>query len=98
MAQLFRSPPARFLLRLSDAIYAHRGWFLYPQLALFAVCVFYTVKKLEFLTDRSALVGAEKEYHRIYQQYRKEFPVEDDIVVVVEGENPEKNRQFLERL
>src|SRR6185295_1847635 len=92
------SPAARLLLWLSEAVYAHRAWFLWPQLALAVACIWFTIARLEFKTDRSSLVGGEKEYHRIFLQFRKEFPVEDDMVAVVESEQMEKNRQFVERL
>jgi predicted RND superfamily exporter protein len=93
-----RSTGARFLKSLSDAIYAHRGWFLWPHVILTPLCIVFTIAKLEFHTERSDLVGGEKEYHRIFLQFRKEFPVEDEIVVVAESEQMEKNRQFVERL
>jgi hopanoid biosynthesis associated RND transporter like protein HpnN len=98
MATPPRSLTARVLHWLSDAIYAHRAWFLYPQIALAVLCVFYTVYNLEFLTSRNVLVGAEKEYHRIFLEFKKEFPVQDELVVVVESTDMERNRQFVERL
>ena len=88
----------RALLWLSDAVYRHRGWFGWPHLVLSVLSIWYTVANLEFHTNRSDLVGGEKEYHKIYLDFRKEFPVEDDLVVVVESEQMEKNRQFVERL
>ena len=88
----------RCLRWLATAVYHHRRWFLYPQLALMVIGILYTWQKLEFHTNRNALVGGEKEYHRIFLEYKKEFPVEDDLVVVVESEFMEKNRQFVERL
>src|SRR5438876_3797050 len=93
-----RSVTARVLFWLADALYNHRRWFFYPQLLLMTLAVYYTVTHLEFLTSRDALVGGEKEYHRIFLHYKEEFPVQDDLVVVVESENTEKNRQFVERL
>ncbi len=93
-----RSVTSRVLFWLSEALYNHRPWFLYPQILLAAVCIVYTVEKLEFLTSRDALVGGEKKYHRDYLRFKEEFPVQDDLVVVVESENTEKNRQFVERL
>jgi hypothetical protein len=92
------TPAARALLWLSDAVYHHRAWFGWPHLVLGLLSIWYTIAKLEFHTNRSDLVGGEKEYHRIYLDFRKEFPVEDDLVVVVESELMEKNRQFVERL
>src|SRR2546423_12962125 len=93
-----RSVTSRALFWLADALYNHRRWFFYPQLLLMVLSVYYTVTNLQFLTSRDALVGGDKEYHRIFLQYKKEFPVQDDLVVIVESENTEKNRQFVERL
>ncbi|HKQ40440.1 MAG TPA: MMPL family transporter [Verrucomicrobiae bacterium] len=98
MATPSRSLTARVLHWLSDTIYAHPRLFLWPQVILALLCVIYTVVKLDFLTSRNDLVGAEKAYHRIYLEFRKEFPVQDELVVVVESLDMERNRQFVERL
>jgi hopanoid biosynthesis associated RND transporter like protein HpnN len=98
MASSKSSLAVRFLKWLSDAICEHRGWFFWPHVVLTPVCILFTVLKLEFHRERSDLVGGDKEYHRIFLQFRKEFPIEDDIVVVAESEQMEKNRQFVERL
>src|SRR3954453_8617171 len=100
MATESRSPSARFLLWLAHAIYYHRRWFLYPQIVLAGLCLVITIYKpqLKLNTSRDDLVGGEKEYHRIHLEFKKEFPVQDDLVVVVESESMEKNRQFVERL
>src|SRR3974390_2850548 len=89
---------ARALAWLARSVYYHRRLFFYPQLALFAVCVLFTVKYLQFDTSRDNLVGANKKYHQNYLRFKKEFPTQDDLVVVVESEDPNKNRQFVERL
>jgi predicted RND superfamily exporter protein len=89
---------ARCLAWLASAVFGHRRLFFYPQLALFALCIVYTVKYLQFNNTRSNLVGANKAYHQNYLRFKKEFPTQDDLVVVVESENAEKNRQFVERL
>ena len=89
---------ARVLAWLAEAVFRHRRLFFYPQLVLFGVCVVYTIKNLEFDTNRSNLVGANKSYHQNYLRFKKEFPTQDDLVVVVESEDPNKNRQFVERL
>src|SRR6266700_5815226 len=89
---------ARLLVWLARKVLRFRSWFLYPQLLLFVICVLYTVKYLEFDTSRDNLVGSNKKYHQNFQAFKKEFPTQDDLVVVVESESPEKNRQFVERL
>jgi uncharacterized protein len=93
-----KSPTVRFLFWLADAIYAHRALFFWPQIALMGLCVWYTISNLDFLTSRNDLVGGDKQYHRIFLEFRKEFPVQDDLVVVIESEDMERNRQFVERL
>src|SRR4051794_23287166 len=88
----------RVLGRLADAVIRHRWWFLWPQIFLFGLCVLYTYFNLSFDGSRNNLVGSGKKYHQNFLKFKKEFPTQDDLVVVVEGENPEKNRQFVERL
>jgi hopanoid biosynthesis associated RND transporter like protein HpnN len=88
----------RILKRLAQAVYYWRLWFVYPQIALFGVCVWYTFARLEFDMSRNNLVGSDKKYHQIFLRYKEDFNVRDDYVVVVESEDLEKNRQFVERL
>src|SRR6266581_3384977 len=89
---------ARLLAWLARAVFRYQRLFLYPQLVLFVVCVAYTGFNLKFDMSRNDLVGSNKKYHQNFLQFKKEFPTQDDLVVVVESENAEKNRQFVERL
>jgi hopanoid biosynthesis associated RND transporter like protein HpnN len=93
---------ARLLGKLAFAVCRRPGWLVYPQIVLFVACVFYALPKpygwLEFDTNRDDLVGANKKYQHNFLEFKKEFPQQDDLVVVVESENPEKNREFVERL
>ena len=89
---------ARLLARLAAAVCRHPGWFLYPQIGLFVACVLYTVFCLQFNTSRDDLVGSNKIYHQNYLRLKKEFPQQSDLVVVIESEDVEKNRQFAERI
>jgi len=88
----------RLLHRLADVVYHHPKWFVWPQVLIFALCVLYTVFGLGFSTKRNDLVGGDKKYHRNFIEYKKEFPRQDDLVVVIESDRLEKNRQFVERL
>ncbi len=90
--------PTRALRRLAGAVYRNRGWFLFPQIILFGLAVFYTITNLQFSTNRNDLVGSEKKYHQNFLRFKEEFPGQDDIAAVVESEDAEKNRQFVERL
>src|SRR4051812_42504743 len=98
MAEHRDSIPVKLLRWLTESVYRYRLLFLYPQIFLFGLCVIYTVKNLEFDMSRTNLVGSDKKYHQIYRAFKKEFNVRDDLVAVVESEDHEKNRQFVERL
>jgi hopanoid biosynthesis associated RND transporter like protein HpnN len=92
---------ARVLRLLAGAVCRHPKWFIYPHFFLFAACVYYTAfssHHLQMDMDRDHLVGSDKKYHQVFMQYRAEFPGEDELAVVVESGNQERNRQFVERL
>ena len=91
--------PARLLAKLAAAVCRHPRWFIYPQVVLFLVCVLYTVGYLQTDMNRDNLVGPNQKYHQNFLALQKEFPQQgNDLVVVVESEDAEKNRQFVERL
>lgn len=92
------SLPARCLGALARAILRRPALFIYPQAVLFVLCVAYTARFLEFSTSRNDLVDADKRYHQNFLAYKAEFQSQDDLVAVVESEDTEKNRQFVERL
>ena len=72
--------------------------FFWPQIFLFLGCVAFTVLFLKADMNRDNLVGSNQKYHQNYLALKKEFPSPDDIVVVVESDDLEKNRQFVERI
>jgi hypothetical protein len=88
----------RFLRVVARMVCSHPKWFVLPQLALFAVCVAYTFFFLNFDMNQDNMVGAGEKAHQVYMKFRQEFPGEDELVVVVESEDMERNRQFVERL
>jgi predicted RND superfamily exporter protein len=91
---------ARALAWVARAICRHPAWFFYPQIGLFVVAILITAEypRIKLDTSRDNLVGSDKKYHQNFLKFKKEFPTQDDLVVVVESESPEKNRQFVERL
>jgi uncharacterized protein len=88
----------RGLSWLARWVCRHPGWSSWPHLLLVILAVGYTVRNLEFSVDRNDLVGADKEYHRNFLAYREAFQAMTELVVIVESEHTEKNRQFVERL
>jgi hypothetical protein len=89
---------ARVLGGLARSIVHRPQWFIWPQVLLFVLCVVYTLCYLRADMDRDNLVGPNQKYHENYLALQKEFPQPDYLVVVVESDDIEKNRQFVERL
>lgn len=84
---------------LAAAVIRHPRWFVYPQLALFLASIAITVAFLKFDMNQDDLVGPNLKYHRNFLALQKDFPQQgNDLVVVVESGDLEKNRQFIERL
>jgi uncharacterized protein len=92
------SPAGRALTWLVGFICRHRRLVIYSQVVLFFLCILYTIGFLQFDLSRDNLVGANKKYHQNFMRFRREFPQQDDLAVVVESTDQERNRQFIERL
>jgi uncharacterized protein len=90
---------ARLLGKLAAAVIRHPRWFFWPQVALFFASILVTVAFLQFDTNQDDLVGPNLKHHRDFLALQKEFPQQgNDLVVVVESGDTERNRQFIERL
>jgi hypothetical protein len=87
---------ARLLRVLARRVCGSPQWFVYPQILLFVVSVFYTATHWAVDMDKDDLV--EGSSHKVYMKFRKEFPGEDELAVVVQSGDMERNRQFVERL
>lgn len=98
MKNLGETFAARLLNRLADLVLQRPRLFIWPQVVLAVLCVVFSVFFLKFDTDRNNLVGGDKKYHKAFLEFHKEFPAQEDLVVVAESDDAEKNRQFAERL
>jgi hopanoid biosynthesis associated RND transporter like protein HpnN len=92
------SSAAKVLAWVARLVFRQRKLIIWAEAVLFVVCVFYTFRHLQFDMSRDNLVGSNKKYQKNYLAFEKEFPGQSDLVVVVESESEEKNRQFVERL
>ena len=63
-----------------------------------AGCVFYTAQNLRFKTDRSDLIDPRSKFYQRWLRYTKSFGESDDIVIVVEGQQPEVIKQALDEI
>ncbi len=87
---------ARLLRVLARLVCRYPKWFIYPQILLFVLCVFYTAFNWRLDMNKDNLV--EGPTHAVYMKFRTEFPGEDELAVVVQSDDMERNRQFVERL
>lgn len=88
----------RSLEWLAKIVSQHPRAVVLSQIILCFASVFYTIGRIEFHTDRNALVDSDQPYHRNFLDYKANFDSQDDLITVVESEDHEKNRQFVERL
>jgi uncharacterized protein len=96
---VYGSAFARLLRHLSRSVCRHPRRHLYPQIALALLAILWTAHRLKLDMNRDDLVGPQMRYHRIYMQFQKEFPGEEnELAVVAESSSPERNREFIERL
>lgn len=89
---------ARLLHRLADAIHRHPRWILYPQALLTAGCMVYIATHLGFTTRRADLISAKAKYQSDFIRLQREFHMQDSLVAIVESEDRDKNREFVEVL
>lgn len=88
----------RLLRGLAGAVHDRPRWFFYPQAILFLLSLLFTVQHLQFDTNRDNLVANDRQSRRDYLRFMQEFNAQSELVVVVESEDIEKNRQFVERV
>src|SRR3954468_948332 len=89
---------AKSLAWLARMVFRHKQIIIWSQVVLFVLSVLVTYKFLKFDTNRDNLVGQNEKYQHSFLAYKTEFPSQDDLAVVVESDDIEKNRQFIERL
>ena len=78
---------------------AQHAWMTILVISLTAAgCVFYTCHSLKFKTDRSDLIDPSAKFYKRWLRYTESFGESDDIVIVVEGDNPEKIKEALDEV
>ena len=87
------------LLCSLTGVCARNAWTtLFVSLVSVVICVVYTCQILKFKTDRSDLIDPSARFYQRWLRYTKSFGESDDIVVVVEGKEPEKIREALDEI
>jgi len=89
---------SRVLARLAETSSARPGLWIVVALFSAALAVALTVALIQFKTDRADLIDPNAEFHRRWLNYTQAFGDASDLVVVVEGEDPEAIKATLEDL
>ena len=78
---------------------ARHAWGTIGVVTLSAIlCVYLTSQRLNFKTDRSDLIDPSAQFYKRWVEYTKSFGQFDDIVIVVEGSNPELIKQAIDEV
>src|ERR1035441_3917629 len=88
----------RFLNVLANVVCGRPGLLIFLGVVLAIVSGIYTVHSLEFKTSRNDLIGRDSDYWRLYSAYAKEFHSEEDYVILVEGDHPDRNKAAIDAL
>lgn len=67
-------------------------------LVVVAVTFLYAALHLDFISGRSDLIGSEKRYVRLYEEYANEFMGLDRVLVVVQPVDAQQGKEFVTRL
>lgn len=87
---------ARALAWSVDGI-CRRPWLvLFLTFASCAGCGYYTWSNLAYLTHRNDLISSNKDYLKRWRQYVEEFGDDDDMIVVVRGDDRAKMERVLD--
>jgi hopanoid biosynthesis associated RND transporter like protein HpnN len=89
---------ARLLAALAGLCFRHPWLVLLFTAATCGAAVWFTALKLTYQTQRNDLIGKNKDYYKRWQQYVDEFGDDDDMVVVVEGDDRARIIDALEHL
>lgn len=88
----------RYLAGLATVIERYHRQLVLAGILLAVAATVYAVRALDFKTSRNDLIGRDSEYWRLYSEYAKEFHDEEDYIVVVESDKPERNRTVVDAL
>src|SRR5580698_2909470 len=88
----------RSLNALANLVCGRPGLLIFLGVLLAIAAGIYTVHSLEFKTSRNDLIGRDSDYWRLYSAYAKEFHSEEDYVILVEGDHPDRNKAAIDTL
>ncbi len=92
------SVSARVLIRLAEVCHSHPWRVLSSTALLFLLSLWLAAAFLHFESDRGALVSKKDPLFETQERFLREFPTNDDVVVMVEGGEASEREQFVDAL
>jgi hopanoid biosynthesis associated RND transporter like protein HpnN len=89
-----------FFLLKSLLDFAYKGPWKVLTLAvlMFVASLVYSAAKLEFLTDRAALVDQNEKFRALSDKFNQEFPHNEELLVVVDGGTTAQRESFADEM
>ncbi|GJL77103.1 MAG: transporter [Nitrospinaceae bacterium] len=88
----------RLFSRIEHFAYTHSFSVILVSLVVAGASLWVTLERLTFKTGRGDLVAKNLPYVERHEKFRDEFQDFDGMIVVVEGEEPEQKKNFVEAL
>ena len=88
----------RFFSKIEHFAYTHSFSVIVVSLVLAVLSLWVTAEKLTFKTGRGDLVARDLPYVQRHEMFRQEFDDFDGMIVVVEGNDPDQKKNFVEVL
>jgi uncharacterized protein len=88
----------RFFARIENFAYSHSYSVIAVSLIVAVLSLWVTAELLTFKTGRGDLVAKDLPYVQRHEMFRSEFEDFDGMIVVVEGEDSEQKKNFVETL
>lgn len=87
-----------FLRWLVGQAFFHPWRVLLLAFLLFGLSLGYTATHIEFATDRAALVDENERFAALARDFQKEFPTNEDLIVVISGGSAAQRENFSDQL
>lgn len=84
----------RILFHLSKVIYRHPGTIVGLGIAFTLLCGWYTTTHFKMINSIGDLLDEKSSINRIYEEYKQEFNVDEEYVIVITSPDPLLNRQI----
>jgi uncharacterized protein len=88
----------RFLIWTTELAFRYPWKVIFLAFLLCLGSIVYSARNLTFQTDRAALVDENEHFAALARNFQKEFPENEDLIVVIDGGSADKRENFCDEL